>query len=260
MSVGDVQEPDEGFVWVEVARVRVYSCYFYPNDPFEVSENQILLLDESLIEAVVRTLIGGDFNSKSPEWCESHLDRRILGGEMVNRNDPTILNQGREFTFRRGAGGLIIDLTIAAPHLASRISDWSFLEVITLSDHRCIEFDSEQRCQAVDKARVSEGRSPSCNTRQLCRERLRVHLQTTRLIDEPDLEDTVRSMRQKVVAACDYSMSRRKRSQAKGSMYWWNDQLAALRRECLAARRRFTRSKGDSLLHETSKRAKAALR
>ena len=43
-------------------------------------------------------------------------------------------------------------------------------------------------------------------------------------------------------------------------MYWWNDQLTALRRECLAARRRFTRSKGDSLLHEAWKRAKAALR
>ena len=26
-----------------------------------------------------------------------------------------------------------------------------------------------------------------------------------------------------------------------GSMYWWNDQLAALRRECLAARWKFTR-------------------
>ena len=53
----------------------------------------------------------------------------------------------------------------------------------------------------------------------------------------------MRSARQKVVAACDYSMPRRKRRQAKGSMYWWNDQLAALRRECLAARRKFTRSK-----------------
>ena len=70
----------------------------------------------------------------------------------------------------------------------------------------------------------------------------------------------MRSTRQKVVAACDYSMPHRKRRQAKGSMYWWNDQLAALRRECLAARRRLTRSKGDSLLHEAWKRAKAALR
>ena len=73
-------------------------------------------------------------------------------------------------------------------------------------------------------------------------------------------EAAVRSVRQKVVAAYGYSMPRRKRRQAKGSMYWWNDQLAALRRECLAAWRKFTRSKGDATLHEGWKGAKTALR
>ena len=165
MSVGDFLESDAGFVWVEVAGVRVYSCYFSPNEPFNVFETQNLLLEESLSEAVRRSLIGGDFNSKSPEWGEARLDRRgILVGEMVARNDLIVLNQGREFTFRRGAGGSIIDLTIAAPCLGSRISDWSVLEVITLSDHRCIELTLEQRCQAVDKGRGGEGRSPSWNT------------------------------------------------------------------------------------------------
>ena len=136
-----------------------------------------------------------------------------------------------------------------------------------MSDHQCIEFNLEQGRQAVYKGRGSEGRCPSCNARRLCRERLKIHLETTRLIDElgwvepaGSLKDTVRSARRKVVAACDYSMPRRKRRQARGSMYWWNDQLATLRRECLAARRRFTRSKGDLLLHEAWKRAKAALR
>ena len=97
-----------------------------------------------------------------------------------------------------------------------------------------IEFTLEQRCQAVDKGRGGEGRSPSWNTRRLSRERLREHLEETRLIDEVgwvcpagSFEATVRSVRQKVVATCDYSMPRRKRRQAKGSMYWWNNQLAA---------------------------------
>ena len=136
-----------------------------------------------------------------------------------------------------------------------------------MSDHRCIEFTLEQRCQAVDKGRGGEGRSPSWNTRRLSRERLCEHLEETRLIDElgwicpaGSFEATVRSARQKVVAACDYSMPRRKRRQVKGSMYWWNDQLVALRRECLAARRKFTRSKGDATLHEAWKGAKTALR
>ena len=91
-------------------------------------ESQILFLEESLSEDVGRSLIEGDFNSKSSVWGEARLDRRgILFGEMVARNDLTVLNQCKEFTFRRGAGGSISDLMIAAPRLASRISGWSVL-------------------------------------------------------------------------------------------------------------------------------------
>ena len=48
LSIVDFLEFDAGFVWVEVAKVRVYSCYFSPNDPFEIFETQILLVEESL--------------------------------------------------------------------------------------------------------------------------------------------------------------------------------------------------------------------
>ena len=93
MSVGDFLESDAEFVWVEVAGVRVYSCYFSPNDPFEVFETQILLLEEILSEAVGRCLIGGDFNSKSPEWGEARLNKRgFLVGKMDARNDLIVLN------------------------------------------------------------------------------------------------------------------------------------------------------------------------
>ena len=83
----------------------MYSCYFSPGEHSDFFETQILLLEESLREDIGRSLIGGDFNSKSPEWGEARLDRRgILVGEMVARNDLIVLNQGKEFTFRRGAG------------------------------------------------------------------------------------------------------------------------------------------------------------
>ena len=60
-------------------------------------------------EASERFLIAGDFNSKSPEWGKARLDRRvILVGEMVARNDLIVLNHGRDFTFRRGAGGPVV--------------------------------------------------------------------------------------------------------------------------------------------------------
>ena len=121
LNIGDFLETKLGFIWVKVARVLVNSCYISPKDPFEIFETQILLFEESLREASGRSLIAGDLNSKSPEWDEARLDRRgILVGEMAARNDLIVLNQGRDFTFRRGAGGSIIDLTFAAPRLASR--------------------------------------------------------------------------------------------------------------------------------------------
>ena len=48
LSVEDFLESDSGFVWMAVVGVRVYSCFFSPNDPFEVFETQILVLEESL--------------------------------------------------------------------------------------------------------------------------------------------------------------------------------------------------------------------
>ena len=55
--------------------------------------------------------------------------------EIVARNDLIVFNQGRDFTFRRGAGSLIIYLMFAAPRHASGIVDWCVLQVIILSDH-----------------------------------------------------------------------------------------------------------------------------
>ena len=86
-------------------------------------------------------------------------------GEMAARNDLIVLNQDRDFTFRRGAGGSIIDLTFAAPRLASRIVDWCVLQVITLSDHRCIEFNIRERSHPVNMGKGGKVRSPSWNSK-----------------------------------------------------------------------------------------------
>ena len=65
------------------------------------------------------------------------------------------------FFFLRGTVESIVDVTIAAPPLATRISHLSVLEEITLSDHQCIEFSLQERNQTVGKGRGGkEGASP----------------------------------------------------------------------------------------------------
>ena len=161
----------------------------------------------------------------------------------------------------------IIELTIAAPRLASRIGVWCVLEVIILSDHQYIKFSTQERSRPVNTERGGNVRSPSWNTKRLSKDKLREHLEETRPIDELDwarsagsLKDTVRAARRKVVAACGHSMPCRGHGRTGDSMYWWNDQLSVLCRKCLTARRSFTRSKGDPLLCDAWKRAKSALR
>ena len=147
------------------------------------------------------------------------------------------------------------------------IIDWCVLQVITLSDHQCIELSIRERSYPLNMRRGGKGRSPSRSTKQLSKDKLQNYLEEIRLIDKlgwaksaGSLEDTMRAARRKVVAACDHSMPRRGHGRSGDSMYYWNDQLSVLRRECLAARRRFTCSKVDSLLREAWKKAKSALR
>ena len=44
------------------------------------------------------------------------------------------------------------------------------------------------------------------------------------------------------------------------SMYWWNDELPSLHHECLAARRKHTRSKGNPAFYWALRNAKQALK
>ena len=161
-------------------------------------------------------------------------------GEKASRNDLIVLNRGRDFTFRRGAGRSIIDLTFAALRLTPRVANWCVLQVIIFSDHQCIEFSIRVRSHPVNTGRGGKRRSPSWNTRRLSKDKLQKHLEETRLIDElvwaksaGSLEDNVRAARRKVDAACDRSMPRRGHGRTRDSIYWWNGQLSVLSRECL---------------------------
>ena len=58
------------------------------------------------------------------------------------------------------------------------------LEVITLSDHQCIEFSIQERSHPVNVGRGGKVSRPSWNTKRLSKDKLREHLEETRRIDE----------------------------------------------------------------------------
>ena len=250
--------------------MRIYSCYFSLNDHPNKFEAEILELEGSIRSAGKEVLITGDFNSKSPQWGETRLDRRgIIVEEMVVRSDLTVANVGQAFTFTRGESGSIIDLTIATAGTARRIADWKVLDEETLSDHRYIEFTVSQReKQGKETGRHNKIKHPSWNTRKLDESKLRLFLEETRLMDElnwvetPETTETLaKTTRSKMIAACDASAPRRKSERCVGnSMHWWNEELSRLRKECLKARRVSTRSKGNKSSEIAWKKVKKAFK
>ncbi|XP_043474028.1 uncharacterized protein LOC122506100 [Leptopilina heterotoma] len=219
ITAGSFLGTDKGYVWVEMAGIRIYSCYFSPNDPLGKFDTEIHSLEESLRAFDGDVLIAGDFNSKSPEWGETRLDRRgILVSDMLATNGLVVLNRGHEFTFRRGESGSILDLTIASPRLARRIREWRVLDEETLSDHQYIEFLVSKGKLRGRTAPKNGSKGASWNLRRLNREKLAESLEESRLIRKSNwvrkpasLKGVVREARRVIVRACNHSMPRRQK-------------------------------------------------
>lgn len=262
-------ETDKGYVWVETGKVRIYSCYFSPNDALEKFMREIDELEKSLRSARGEVIIAGDFNSKAQEWGETRFDRRgRIVCEFLSRNDLIILNEGREPTFRRSNAASIIDLTLASPNISKYIREWGVLDVETLSDHRYITFSMTLDKGAQKRTTITAvQKTNTWNTRKLDEERLRRFLEELKLIEELEWtckrgtpEDTVRATRETIISACNAAMPKRKNIEHRKHIYWWTTEIDDLRRGCLASRRRATRSRGNVALKEQYKQSRRKLK
>lgn len=65
-KVGKTKSTTKGFVWIEFEGMRLYSCYFSPNDDFRKFEEELEVLEDSLANSNLKVLVTGDFNSKHP--------------------------------------------------------------------------------------------------------------------------------------------------------------------------------------------------
>lgn len=63
----------DGFVWVEIQDLVVYSCYISPNTTLDAYESFINSLTIDLADKGTKKIIlTGDFNAKSPMWGEAY--------------------------------------------------------------------------------------------------------------------------------------------------------------------------------------------
>ncbi|XP_044779814.1 uncharacterized protein LOC123327459 [Drosophila simulans] len=231
---------DIGFVRARVGRWWVYSVYLAPSLTLIAFSRA---LDRLAADARGRTqvLIAGDFNAWSESWGSSTTNAR---GRMVLEAfatlDLALLNHGNRHTFRRAGLGSVVDLTFTSGS-SYRLARWRLSEDYTGSDHLAIICDlgspPSSQAQTPAQARIKY-KTDSLDT-QVFRE------QFLPMASRQGAELTAVELMRRLKAACDASMqSSRPHSRQRAPVYWWNQEIATARRECLSARRRYQRARG----------------
>lgn len=265
LIIDSVCEENTGFVWITVNGVRIYSVYFSPNISMDQFTAGIDELESSIRSAKGKVIIGGDFNSKSPEWNSGKLDKRgVVVSEMIASLGLAVFNNGNSPTFRRGQLNSIVDITMGSDSFLNSTMNWRVLEDLTLSDHQYIEFSISNWTQTVD----AEADLPKWNVRKLderkfndCIRRQKERNGTFLNSLDDDVGLKVNFMVDTIKKACDASMPRiQQYNTRRQPVYWWTNEIGVLRKKCLAARRRSTRNPDDDRLKEEYKMARKVLR
>ena len=224
----------DGFVWVEVAGVIVYSCYFSPNRPTEEYEEFLSNITRSLRTLRRKpTIITGDFNAKSPEWGSPWADTRgDITAEWAAALDLSIVNRGTTPTFRRGESKSIIDLTWANNDAAKLIDAWHVVNEETLSLHSAILTSMSSTLPPRNNA------SRGWTVGKLKEEEYKDHL----LQEMKNPPATPQDLVTIATRACNAAMPKRGNT-TRPPVYWWNETIAQLRRTAFAARRAHQRKR-----------------
>lgn len=133
-----------------------------------------------------------------------------------------IVKEGTTPTFQSLNYGSILDITLVTENLRSKISQWEVSERESLSDHNYIMFDVRMiNGKTLHPARKGRG----WQVRKLDRNKLNISVEN---LDEH--VTTPKHFAAKVIA--DKCMPRKKYKTCKQPVYWWNDEISELRKEC----------------------------
>lgn len=262
----------EGFVWIKSAGVTYISVYLSPNGGIELFQARLNGLEDFTRDLGSKVLMAGDFNAKAVEWGEPEPDsrgRRLM--EMAARLDMVVLNEGTITTFRRpGYRQTIIDITLASESLAPEVEKWKVLEDFTGSFHQYVKFEIGETTNRNKKATQPNKR---WNVTRMDAKIFRDYIkegqaEIANLIKDADArgdaETVVQTTMRIIEKACQASMPLKTTRKGKRPMYWWTEEIATLRNNCLKMRRKATRANRNArettTWAEQYKEAKKALK
>lgn len=224
----------QGYSYISTKEYTLYSCYMSPNDNLQQLDDNLNEIGRQVRQNREEAVIVGDFNAKSPQWGLDTTDRRgELVAEWLAENDLIIVNEGTKPTFRRKEYSTILDLTVATEKIRANITKWEVSDEESLSDHSYIVFEISHETNI----RLEQHRNEGWQVRKLDTGKLS---QALREIDGNN--KSAKQFSKNLTIACDKSMPRRKNFPMRKAAYWWTDQIAELRKECMRSRRIYTRN------------------
>ena len=238
-----------GYVAVQWREFILIGVYFSPNKCLADFESFLGEVGALIGQHSPRpVLVVGDLNAKSTAWGSPATDVR---GETLEEwaalTGLSVLNQGSVNTCVRQQGGSIVDVAFASPAVSRLVREWVVLEEVeTLSDHLYIRFDVSTSLVIPDVSRPRRytPKSPRWVLSRLDKSVLEeaAIVQAWLPPAEPvEVEAEAEWFRDAMSQICDASMPRAKPRPPKRQVYWWSQEIAALRIECIAARRQYTR-------------------
>lgn len=265
IPTGDLSSKENGkgngFVWAWFDNLTVISCYLTPSDNVDAFQRKLDEIEDLVRDRQGPIILAGDFNARSPEWgmpTTNFRGSRIV--QMAARAGLTVANVGNTPTFRRhGCEGTIPDITLVSENEIGHIKNWKVLEIYTASDHQYISYSFETTRATSENGRKQWGTRiwnvGKLNASALMAEIDRRMDDFQQTEDALDIVDKVMKIMKK---ACDKSMPRLGANRhKKKAVYWWSETIADARRECLRARRKYTRAKrrGEAITERDDYRA-----
>ncbi|XP_074036343.1 uncharacterized protein [Leptinotarsa decemlineata] len=236
-----------GFTYIVTTKAMIISCYSSGNDNIERLEKTLQELEQRIRTSRTEVIITGDFNAKSPEWGMNFSDARgHKMTEWIAANNLIVVNHGEKPTFVHQSYGSILDLTISTENIRPLITQWNVLDDESLSDHRYIIFEVRNDRSVAGKHRSYKG----WQVKRLDQEKLK---EIASELDENQGPVTPEEFSMKLKEICNAVMPRKRGSTTRKPVYWWNDEIAELRKQCLKKRREHTRNAKNAPLIENER-------
>lgn len=224
----------KSYTWIEMADHILFSCYIAPSKSIDAFQDVLENIAARMNMYKKDTIITGDFNASAMEWGMPRNNQRgVIMCDWIATHNLTLTNKGTEATFLRGNASSIIDLTLTRGKIGMRTTGWKVLDMETLSDHRYIFFEVSENTKDAKKRKQIEG----WDLRRLNETKL---TQAVEKITGPIT--TPNQILDTITRVCNASMPLRKYTQHRRPVYWWTQDIAELRKKCLALRRKITRN------------------